>query len=359
MKHFKQFGYLLIATITLVACNEKAKTKTNIKSVRVIHTAIESDKNSKTIVPASINEKRETKLAFRVNGPLVRLNDTIGNFLTKGQVIARIDPRDFKIGVESRKAAYTLAKAEYNRYKNLLKKESVAASTFDRIETSYTTAKNAYESAQNALNDTQLKAPFSGYISNVFVNNYEEVNPGQPIVTFIDLSEFEVKGWISLQDLSLINNNTQYACLINVGNKKLRVSGKLKEIGHKTSISKQSYPISILIDAPKDIKLRAGMTTHLEIVNNTPNPSQIINIPISCLFSKKNKSYVWLFNKNTQTVSSKEVVSGAILANDYIQIKEGLSTGETIVSTGTHYLTEGQKVKLLKAFSKSNVGNKL
>lgn len=359
MKNFKQFSYLLIATLIMVACKEKAETKVNIRSVKVINTTLNSDQSELTTIPASINEKRETQLAFRVNGPLVKLNDVIGSYVSKGQSIAQIDTRDFKIRVESSKAAYKLAKAEYERYKTLLKKESVAASTFDRMETNYTTAKTAYESAQNALNDTELKAPFSGYISNVFVNNFEEVNPGQPIVTFIDLSKFEVKGWVSLQDLSLINENTQYACLIDLGNKKLRVPGKLKEMGHKTSASKQSYPISIMIEAPENIKLRAGMTTHLEIVNNSPNPSQNINIPISCLFSRKDKSYVWLFNKDTQTVSSREVVSDEISANDYIQIKKGLNVGETVVSTGAHYLVEGQRVKLLKEFTKSNVGNKL
>ncbi|GAF05539.1 putative efflux pump periplasmic linker TtgA precursor [Saccharicrinis fermentans DSM 9555 = JCM 21142] len=350
---------MLITTLTLLACKEKAAEKVHVRSVRIIKTTLASTQENSTIVPASINEKRETKLAFRVRGPLVRLNDTIGNFVKKGQVIAKVDARDYAIAVESTQAAYKLANAEYKRYKTLLEKESVATSVYDQIESNYTRAKTAYQSAQNALYDTDLRAPFSGYISKVLVNNFEEVNPGQPIISLIDLSEFEVKAWISLKDLTKMNENTQYACLINVGNKKIRIPGKLKEIGHKSSNSKQSYPISILIDAPKDNKLRAGMTTHLEIINTTPNPNPKIDIPVSCVFSSKNKSYVWLYDEHTQKVSAKEVVSGDITADDFIQIHKGLSAGVNIVSTGVHYLTEGQKVKVLKAFTKSNVGNKL
>ena len=342
-----------------VACKEKTKEKVHVRSVKVFKTSINTNQDKATIVPASINEKRETKLAFRVNGPLVKLNDIIGDYVSKGQVIAKIDPRDYKIAVESTQAVYKLANAEYKRYKTLLEKESVSASTYDQMESKYTAAKTAYESAKNALEDTDLKAPFSGYISDVYVNNFEEVNPGQAIVSFIDLSKFEVKAWISLEDLSKINDNTQYACLIDLGNKKIRVPGKLKEVGHKTSMSKQSYPLSILIDAPENVKLRAGMTTHLEIIDSEVSLLTSMQIPISCVFSKENKTCVWLFNESTNTVSSKEVQRGDIVGDDMIQIQKGLSGGENIVSSGVNFLSEGAKVKKYKGFSKTNIGNKL
>lgn len=350
---------MLIGMLVFVGCKEKNKEKLHVRSVKVYQTSSKVNQNNATIVPASINEKRETKLAFRVRGPLVKLNDIIGDYVSKGQVIAKIDSRDYKIAVESTQAAFKLANAEYKRYKTLLEQESVAASTYDKIELNYTSAKNAYESAKNALNDTELRAPFSGYINHVFVNNFEEVNPGQPIVSFIDLSKFEVKAWVSIEDLSKINDNTDYACLVEVGNKKIKVPGTLKEVGHKTSMTKQSYPISILIDAPKNIKLRAGMTTHLEIIENETSSLGFMQIPITCVFNKKNKTFVWLFNENTNTVLAKEVVSGKVLANDMIEIKRGLKGGKNIVSTGVNYLFEGQKVKKYEGFSKTNVGNKL
>lgn len=359
MKYLKGISYLLIGMLIFVGCKEKAKEKIHVRSVKVFKTNSIVNQNNATLVPASINEKRETKLAFRVNGPLVKLNDIIGDYVSKGQVIAKIDSRDYKIALESTQAAYKLASAEYKRYKTLLEKESVSASTYDLMESKYTAAKTAYESAKNALEDTELKAPFSGYISDVYVNNFEEVNPGQAIVSFIDLSQFEVKAWISFKDLDKINDSTQYACLVEVGNKKISIPGTLKEVGHKTSMSKQSYPISILIDAPDNVKLRAGMTTHLEIIENGAGSVASLEIPVTCVFSKENKTFVWLFNENLKTVSAKEVVSGKILANDMIEIQKGLTGGENIVSTGVNYLFEGQKVKRYEGFSKTNVGHKL
>lgn len=359
MKHLRNASCLLIMLLSIVSCKEEVKKKAYIRAVKVIETSFNKEQNNNTIVPASIHEKRETKLAFRVKGPLVKLNDIIGDYVSKDQVIAKIDPRDYKIALEAREAVFKLASAEYERYKVLLEQESVAKSTFDKIESDYTSAKTAYESAKNALYDTDLRAPFSGYINSTYANNYEEVNPGQAIVSLIDLSKFEIKAWISLDDLSKIKNDTQFNCLIERDGKKLRIPGRLKEVGHKTSASKQSYPISILIDAPENSKLRAGIATHLEICESNTDSDSFMKIPIACVFSKNNKTYVWVYKEKTGQVSAKEVRKGKILPADMIQIENGLKGGESIVNTGVNFLTEGQQVKKLEAFSKTNIGNKL
>lgn len=359
MKHLKNASCLLIMLLSMLSCKEEVQKKTFIRSVRVIVTKLNSVQNNNTVIPASIHEKRETKLAFRVKGPLIRLNDTIGDFVKKDQIIAKIDPRDYKIALEATQAVFKLASAEYERYKILLEQESVAESTFDQIESNYTSAKTAYESAQNALTDTDLRAPFTGYLNNTFVNNYEEVNPGQAIASLIDLSKFEVKAWLSLEDLSKVKEDTQFNCLVDLNGKKIRLPGRLKEIGHKTSSSKQSYPISILIDIPENVKLKAGATAHLEICENYTSSNFFMQVPIACVFSKNNKTYVWIYKEKTGQVSAKEVRKGKILPGDMILIEKGLKGGEFIVKTGVHFLTEGQKVKKLEAFSKTNIGNKL
>lgn len=359
MRHLRNASCLLIILLSMFSCKEEVKKKTYIRSVRVIETRLSTEQNDHTVVPASIHEKRETKLAFRVKGPLVKLNDIIGDYVSKDQVIAKIDPRDYKIALEATQAVFKLASAEYERYKVLLEQESAAESTFDKIESNYTSAKTAYESAKNALNDTDLRAPFAGYINSTFANNYEEVNPGQAIVSLIDLSKFEVKSWISLEDLSEIKDDTKFNCIIELSGKKLRIPGRLKEIGHKTSASKQSYPISILIDVQENIKLRAGATAYLEICKNNVDSNSFMQVPISCVFSKNNKTFVWIYNEKTEQVSSKEVRKGQILSDNIILIEKGLKGGELLVKTGVHFLTEGQKVKKLEAFSKTNIGNKL
>ena len=359
MKNWKLLRVLLVlGLVPLVSCREQTKEQTHVRSVRVL-TVLQSGENTrKLIVPASINEMRETKLAFRVRGPLVRLNDTIGHFVSEGDVIAQIDARDFKIAVESAEAAYVMAKAELERYQKLLQKKSVAQSTYDRISANFTLSKTAYESACNALADTKLRAPFAGYLNHVFANNYEKVNAGQPIVSLIDLSQLEVNSWLSLSDISAITDSTQYACIVEVDGKEVRINGTLKAVGHKISASKQSYPISLVINAPKQLNLKAGMTTHLEIISHSSKHEPLVELPVTALYSKEGKSFVWLFDHQKSTVSAHEIKVDKFLSDDRITIKSGLMGGETVVSAGVNYLFEGQEVKRLETFSKTNIGKR-
>lgn len=344
--------------IMLTGCREEKQIKKSVRPIRAVKVSTDKVNQGKIILPASINELKEVKLAFRVGGPLIKLNNIVGSYVEKGEAIAQIDPRDFMIAKESAETSYLQAKSEYERYKNLLAKKSVSKSLFDQMETNYKLSKASYESAKNSLIDTEIKAPFSGYINTLFVENFEKVNPGSPIVSLLDYSNFEVNAWISAKDMDKINSQTEFVCVVKNG-KTHRLKGKIKEIGKKSGLSKQSYPISVLVDVPNDIKLRAGMTANLEIIipNKEVHPKFLV--PVTSVFSKGNESYVWIFNEQNSTVSLKPVKLGSIVSDEMIAVTDGLKAEEYVVIAGVHYLHEGQQVKIISEFSKSNVGNQL
>jgi len=343
----------------VLACKQEITQKQLVRPVKLEKPSKSKQMGSVITLPASINELRETKLSFRVGGSLIVLNDVVGSYVKEGEIIAKLDPRDFKLGVEATESLYKLAKTEYERFKNLLEKESVSKSTFDQIETKYKLAETDYEKALNAFKDVEIKAPFSGYINFVFVNNFETVGPSTPIISLLDMSKFEINAWISIKDASMLNNSTNFTSIIKQGEKNFRIPGKLKEIGNKTSISKQSLPITIVIDSPGEIKLRAGMTTYLEIANDKSQTTTLFQVPVSSLFRKENLTHVWVFNEKTNTVHSRQVTFGKALDNGNIEITNGLLGNESIVTAGANYLFEGQEVKKWEGFTKSNVGNKL
>lgn len=356
---FTKTVIISIVILTVFSCGRNTEQGKIVRPVKVEKTILEQNSDNRLVIPASINESRETKLSFRVGGPLIMLNDVVGSYVKAGEVVAKIDPRDFKIAIEATESKYKLAKAEYERYKKLAEQGSVSKSVFDQMETNYKLAKTDFETASNAFVDTELKAPFSGYINGVFVNNYEKIVPGAPIVSFLDISKFEVKGWISVKDAASINSETVFTCIAKQGNKEVRIPGKLKEIGSKTSVSKQSLPITIVINSSDKIKLWAGMSTYLEIAKGDTKGNASVFVSVASVFTRDNQTKVWIFNADSNTVSSQIVTTGKVLDNGKIEILKGLAGTETIVCAGANYLFEGQEVKKMEEFSSSNVGNKL
>lgn len=350
---------LSMLLLSMVACKEEVKKSRVIRPVKTIQLSTSETSMQTLQLPASLNEVRGSKLSFRVGGPLVMLNDVVGSKVSKGDVIAKIDSRDFDIAVEATETAFHLAKTEYERYKRLAELGSVSKSMHDQMETNYKTAKTAYESAQNALKDTKLLAPFTGHISGVFTNNFETVAPGQAITALHDMSSLEVNAWIPVEDANSINDSTQFTCVVKHNNKEQRIVGRLKELGKKTGVLKQSLPITIVVDNNQNLSLKAGMSVYLEIDDKTSTVSKGIQIPNASVFTKNNQTMVWVFNVSNHLVNSKQVKLGNIQDDGNIDVIEGLRGDECVVIAGVHSLFEGQKVKKMNDVSKSNVGNKL
>lgn len=114
---------------------------------------------------------KETELSFRVGGPIDRFEVYAGNYYHRGDIIAEIDSRDFRIRKERAEAVYHQAKAEFERIKVLYEKNNLSASAYEKARADYTSAKTAYETAVNELEDTKLIAPFDGYIGKSTLKN--------------------------------------------------------------------------------------------------------------------------------------------------------------------------------------------
>lgn len=103
-------------------------------------------------------------LAFKMSGPLVAMNVLEGQRVKKGQVVAEIDPTDYKLDYDAKRASFQKASSQMQRAEKLLAKNAISMQEFETTQASYTNAKSAFENAQNTLNDTKLRAPFDGFI---------------------------------------------------------------------------------------------------------------------------------------------------------------------------------------------------
>lgn len=106
-----------------------------------------------------------------MGGPIDHFEVYAGNYYHRGDIIAEIDSRDFRIRKERAEAIYHQAKAEFERIKVLYEKNNLSASAYEKARADYTSAKTAYETAVNELEDTKLIAPFDGYIGKSTLKN--------------------------------------------------------------------------------------------------------------------------------------------------------------------------------------------
>ncbi|MCK3684822.1 efflux RND transporter periplasmic adaptor subunit [Maribellus sp. YY47] len=357
MKFKSIFLVMVSATLAFTGCKSstgEAPLAETIKNVKVETVSNGVVQNSMTL-NGKIKEKSLTSLSFRVGGPLASLKVKQGDFVREGQVIAEIDKRDYQLQLETSKARLEQVEGEYSRYKQLVEQKKIPENTFEKIKSGYLMAQTAFENAQNQLRDTELKAPFSGYIFEKFVENYQTVGAGTPIVSIIDNSHLEVVVSVSESQVNRVKNDKEsYVNIANAGVNQLPV--ELLSVGEKAK-SDGLYEVKFSFVNKSDLQVAPGMTA--EVTINCQAEENQLSVAQSAIFHEKTSTYVWIYNPSSGKVEKREVKVTLDGTNGRINVSSGLNNGEQVVTAGVHYLVEGQKVKPLKAPSVTNIGGLL
>ena len=205
------------------------------------------------------------------------------------------------------------------------------------------------DSAKDALSYTFLKASFDGTIVSTYVENFEFVQAKQAIARLLDTRR--IKFVVNIPE-NLISN------LPHVGDIRVRfdafpdrqIPAEVSEIGTEASQTTRTYPVTLIMDQPDDIKILPGMAGQAWGKRKHAGDAggRAIEIPVSAVFSPDDTdvSYVWVIDENTKAVSQREVKTGS-LTDFGILVNDGLKPGEWIATAGVHYLREGQQVRLL------------
>lgn len=332
---------LILYAAICCSCN-KSKQEENKQTMTIQVTQVSLNTDNKAKEFSFISKPfRSSELSFRVGGPIDRFEVYAGNYYKRGNIIAEIDPRDFHIRRERTEAVYQQAKAEFERIKALYEKKNISASTYEKARTDYVSAKTAYETAVNELNDTQLIAPFDGYVGEVYIEKYQDVKATQPVISFIDIDQLKIETYVT-QDIALSAQKLQTVSLKFDAQPEKVYEAKITEVSKSTTPNNLSYLLTALLPNPGG-HLLAGMSGKL-LLNTSAIPS--VSIPQNAICHRPIQGdFVWVIHKGGNQVSKRPVILGGLQPNGQAVVLQGLQPGETIAVSGLRFLSEGMKIQ--------------
>jgi len=341
---------LMLAGTVLSGCGKKEEPapKEVVRPIKVM--TVKGGSSSQTLTyPGQTRANKRVDLSFKVPGPLVELPVEEGQAVKKGDLIARILPRDYKINLDQAQARAIEAERQYERYKELYIRRQVAKAEFDRFKASRDVAAAQLEDAQNALKDTYLKAPYDGVVAKRYVENFEEVTAKQPIVFFQDISKIEILVDAPETVMATIRQKRKLeitAQFTVAPGKKFPL--EIKEFSTEADPQTQTYQIVLVMDQPKGINVLPGMTASVTGTSkDTDSSATSIVIPaIAVMEDAQEKAFVWLLKENDMAVHKTEITVGEMTGSDSIIVLEGLKSGDKIATSGITKLEEGMKVRI-------------
>jgi len=333
----------------LVACSDPEPAAKAIRPVVTI-TVADVARFSESTLPGRAKAAQEATLAFEVGGELVERPVDVGDRVDEGQLLARLDPRDYEARVIATRGAYKTAKVQYERAEALLKEDVLAPSVRDDRRALLDVADGNLRQARKAFADTQLVAPFAGTISATYVENFQNVLPKQRVVRLVDASRIEMEVSIPESLIGLVP--LAYDVTVEFDNYPGRkIPATVSEIGDEASAATRTYPVTVVMDPVEGMDIKPGMAGRVTgRADLPPDAAEVgIEIPLSALFAPpddpEKQSSVWVVDEAGTTVNRREVEVRELTTRG--ARVGGLQPGERLVTVGVHHLQEGQQVRLL------------
>lgn len=303
--------------------------------------------------PGKISAASNVKLAFRVSGPIKQMKVNPGKYVKKGQLLAEIDPRDYRIQFDATQAEYTQVREESGRIIELYRRGSVPVNEYDKAVAAKKRIEALYNAHRNALNDTRLKAPFDGYIQNKYFEVPEIVNQGTPVVSMINNNYYEVNIDIPSSDYIRREDFASYQAVADV-RPDVVLPLELLDITQGANYN-QLFNVRFRLRIDSFPDLAAGMSVVVTI-QFKPSPGELTTVPVSALIRKEGHAYVWLYNQEDSLVTLKPVQVQQITKDGTAIVRSDLRQGQIVISAGVNNLKGGEKVRLLPPAPDSNVG---
>ncbi|MCB1808912.1 MAG: efflux RND transporter periplasmic adaptor subunit, partial [Candidatus Competibacteraceae bacterium] len=160
---------LLLTTSSHSQTAEPESAAAAISTPRLVKTLIldSATQGDGLVLPGRVQAAERTQLAFQVGGPLIELPVVEGQQVQKGDLLARLDPRDYENQLALQAAKLKLVQSQYQRFEKLIKTKTspISKAEFDRKQSEYEIAKADTAQARKNLDDTTLLAPFDGLVA--------------------------------------------------------------------------------------------------------------------------------------------------------------------------------------------------
>ncbi len=347
MKHKNYIIGLFTLSLLAIGCSgeDKKTVADNSPAVAVKVSSIsEGSSNPFLTVSGKVEAAKSANISTRMMGYVDKIYVQVGDKVRNGQLLLSVNNVDVSAklaqvnaGITEAEAAFNNAEKDYNRYTALFQDNSASRKELDDMTAHFEMAKARLEAARQMKNEVNaqlsyanIRAPFSGVVTNKFINTGDMANPGMPLLEVESPVAFQVLAMVPESEILAIQKDTK----VDVQLKSLGklVSGKITEVSTSAKNTGGQYMVKVLLDA-SDANILSGMyaTVQFPIVQESsgaimiPNEALVYNGQLTGIYtvSQSNTALLrWL--RLGRTVGDKvEVLSGLSADEEYIVSAEG------------------------------------
>ncbi len=352
--------FLVLLIIVIVALSSQIKSESErinaeklkaLDKERPLMNVVVLDAKPKPIrdrlnLPAQIEPWVELKILAEVSGRVVEMPAKEGDYINKGEIIARIDARDYENQLASVRAELELAEKNLARTKDLFEEQLITQARFDDDLSRVNKLSAEMRNAELKLERCSIKAPISGIINQTDAEEGLYLNVQDPVAVILDISRVKACVGIPESDVDEVRRLSHFNITIDALGKKT-VKGKKHFLSRSPETFAHLYKLEIELPNPAG-EILPGMFARADIVKKEVKDS--ISVPLYSLITRVNEQFVFVENDGRAHL---RMVKTGILEGWKMQITEGLSEGDHVIVVGHRSIDEGQEVNVVRRVSEA------
>lgn len=356
---------LLLAAVALTACSRPAPVEEPVRAVKVM-TVGRASLQALQEFSGEVRPRIESRLGFRVAGKLVSREVELGQRVQAGQVLARLDPQDYRLAADAAQAQLAaaatnrdLAAADYKRFRELREQNFISGAELERREAALKAAQAQVDQAQAQLAAqrnqgayTRLVADAAGVVTAVEAEPGQVVSAGQPVVRLARDGARDAVFAVPEDKLGLMRVGSAVEVRLWPGQTQLE--GRVREVSASADPVTRTYLLKVALQGRQQPPL--GATVSVLPKHRNGAPVAAIKLPTSALRQDGQATAVWVLDPKTMTVHSQTVQIATADGNEAV-VAAGLQEGQQVVSAGVHVLSPGQKVTLYREKAPATLGS--
>lgn len=301
----------------------------------------------------------EADLSFRVEGTVREVNVDLGNAVREGEVLARLDAVDYELQVEEAEAGLAQAgaalrksEADFDRTRALYENNNASKSELDAARAGAESARSQVDAASKRLElarqqlaYTVLRAPTDGAIALTDIEVNEHVEAGDPVFMMTSGSLAEVEFAVPEIMIAEIEVGFPVAVALDVLPGR-EFPAEITEVGVAVTGASATFAATArLLEEVQQVK--SGMAAEVIFHFESEDSAGSLTVPWVAVGEDRDGRFVFVLEPQSEgvgTVHRRAVSVGDI--GQSIEILDGITAGELVVTAGTRRLTDGMRVKL-------------
>jgi len=350
----KQYNNLiasfLISSVLLTGCNSQPPSGQNDIATPVSVTELKKGSISKlvnttgTALPTyGVDLVSEMSGAYKLqNNPRTGKPFKLGDKVSKGQLIIRLDDKEYEngIAIDSKDLSLEIAEQEQTKQKALYEKGGVTLSEMRNTEVKVTNARYDVENAKLNLAKMEIRAPFDGVIVNLpHYTTDVKIEQGKPMVGIMDYARMYMDINLPESAISYVKPD-QPVFITHYTFPEDTLKGVISELSPAISTETRTFKGKILIENNK-LMIRPGMFVKADIIVDKADSAIII--PKEVIQSSRQRKLVYIVEKNT---AMPRIIKTGLEDENNVEVLEGLNVNDNLVTRGFETLRENSKVKV-------------